>query len=40
VTGFPETVISRGRVIVEDCEYTGRKGQGQFLKRGLYGGLR
>lgn len=39
VTGFPETVISRGRVIVRDCEYVGRKGQGQYLKRGLYGGM-
>ena len=40
VTGFPETVISRGKVIVQDDEYLGRKGDGQFLKRGLYGGLR
>jgi dihydropyrimidinase len=40
VTGFPETVISRGKVIVKDTEYTGRKGDGQFLKRGLYSGLR
>jgi dihydropyrimidinase len=40
VTGFPVTVLSRGRIIVENCEYTGRKGDGQFLKRGLYGGLK
>ena len=40
VTGFPETVISRGRVIIDRCEYIGRKGDGQFLKRGLYGGLK
>jgi dihydropyrimidinase len=40
VTGFPETVISRGKVIVRDTEYVGRKGDGRFLKRGLYGGLR
>jgi len=39
VTGFPETVISRGQVIVRDCDYVGRKGQGQYLKRGLYGGM-
>ncbi len=40
VTGFPETVISRGRVIIDRCEYIGRKGDGQFLKRGLSGGLK
>ena len=40
VTGFPETVISRGKVIVQDTEYVGKKGDGQYLKRGLYGGLR
>jgi dihydropyrimidinase len=39
VTGLSETVISRGRVIVKDCEYVGSKGDGQYLKRGLYGGL-
>ena len=40
VTGFPETVISRGTIIVKNCEYTGSKGDGQFIKRGLYGGMR
>jgi len=40
VHGFPETVISRGRVIVDNCTYTGKKGDGRFVKRGLYGGLR
>ncbi|NOZ03583.1 MAG: dihydropyrimidinase [FCB group bacterium] len=39
VQGFSETVISRGKVIVRDCEYVGKKGDGQFLKRGLFGGL-
>ena len=38
VTGVAETVISRGKIIVENCEYAGRKGDGQFLKRGLYSG--
>ena len=38
VTGVSETVISRGKVIVENCEYVGRKGDGQFLKRWLYSG--
>lgn len=35
VTGVSETVISRGKVIVDNCEYVGKKGDGQFLKRGL-----
>ncbi len=38
VTGFTETVISRGKVIVENTEYLGSKGDGQFLKRGFYSG--
>jgi dihydropyrimidinase len=40
VKGFPETVISRGKVIVENCDYVGRKGDGQFIKRGLYNGIK
>ncbi|MEE8437568.1 MAG: dihydropyrimidinase [Candidatus Neomarinimicrobiota bacterium] len=40
VKGFTETVISRGKTIIRDCEYTGKKGDGQFLKRGLYGGMK
>ena len=39
VKGFSETVISRGKIIVRDCEYEGKKGDGCFLKRGLYSGL-
>ena len=39
VKGFPETVISRGKVIVDNCDYVGRKGDGQFIKRGLYSGI-
>ena len=38
VTGISETVISRGKIIVDNCEYAGKKGDGQFLKRGLYSG--
>ena len=38
VTGVSETVISRGKIIVDNCEYVGKKGDGQFLKRGLYSG--
>ena len=35
VQGKVDTVISRGRVIVEGNEYTGRKGDGRYVKRGL-----
>jgi dihydropyrimidinase len=35
IDGKVDTVISRGSVIVENDQYTGRKGHGQFLKRGL-----
>jgi len=36
VTGMPEAVISRGRVVVEGDKFVGRAGAGQFLKRALY----
>jgi dihydropyrimidinase len=31
--GYPETTISRGRVIVENGEFIGEKGYGKFVKR-------
>jgi dihydropyrimidinase len=34
VTGVTETVISRGRVVVDGGRFTGRAGAGAFLKRG------
>ena len=40
VTGFTETVLSRGKIIINKCEYVGKKGDGRFLKRGLYGGIK
>ena len=40
VTGFTETVLSRGKIIINKCEYVGKKGDGRFLKRGLYGGMK
>ena len=40
ITGVSETVISRGKVVIEDCKYVGSKGDGQFLKRGTYSGIR
>jgi dihydropyrimidinase len=33
VQGVSETVISRGKVIVEDGKFTGRAGAGEFLRR-------
>ena len=39
VKGFTETVLSRGKVIIEKGNYVGRPGDGQFVKRGAYGGL-
>jgi len=38
VRGFSETVISRGKVIVRDTEYVGKKGDGRFIKRKFYSG--
>jgi dihydropyrimidinase len=34
VQGVVETVLSRGRVVVESGEFKGKAGDGQFLKRG------
>jgi dihydropyrimidinase len=33
VTGVTETVLSRGKVIVEGGKFTGKAGAGAFLKR-------
>ena len=33
VTGVSETVISRGRVVIDGGTFTGRAGSGSFLKR-------
>ena len=38
VQGYTETVLSRGRVVVDKGEYVGRPGDGQFIRRGPYGG--
>ena len=34
VKGKVETVLSRGRVVIENGEHTGNQGDGQFIKRG------
>ena len=38
VRGVTKTVLSRGRVVIEDGEYTGKPGDGQFLKRSTFSG--
>ncbi len=39
VQGISETVISRGKIVIKDTGYVGKKGDGQFLKRSLFSGL-
>jgi dihydropyrimidinase len=34
IKGYPETVLSRGKVIIENNEYKGKPGDGKFIKRG------
>jgi dihydropyrimidinase len=36
VRGVTKTVLSRGDVVIEDGKYVGKKGHGQFLKRGFF----
>ena len=38
VRGVTQTVLSRGRVVIEDGKYVGKSGDGQFLKRGAFSG--
>lgn len=33
VQGVTETVLSRGKVVIEDGKYVGKKGDGKFTKR-------
>jgi dihydropyrimidinase len=35
IDGHVDTVISRGKVIIDDSAYLGTKGDGRFIKRGL-----
>jgi dihydropyrimidinase len=37
--GYPDTVISRGKVVVEKNEWKGHNGYGRFIKRARYNGL-
>jgi dihydropyrimidinase len=36
VTGAPSHVLSRGKVVIEDFAYKGKKGDGRFVKRGTF----
>ncbi|MDH3232420.1 MAG: dihydropyrimidinase [Alphaproteobacteria bacterium] len=38
VRGFTETVLCRGKVVIDKGTYVGRPGDGMFVKRGPYGG--
>ena len=38
VTGMPDVVMSRGRILVEGDNFHGKPGTGQFLKRSTYAG--
>ena len=35
IDGHVDTVISRGKVLIEDGAYHGAKGDGRYLRRGL-----
>ncbi|MCY4499726.1 MAG: amidohydrolase family protein, partial [Rhodospirillaceae bacterium] len=39
VKGFTETVLSRGKLVIDKGQYVGRPGYGRFVKRGPYGGI-
>jgi dihydropyrimidinase len=39
VTGMPDVVLSRGRVVVEGDNFLGRAGEGEFLRRSTYSQL-
>jgi len=36
VTGMPSTVLSRGRVVIDNDKFLGRAGAGEFVKRSTY----
>lgn len=38
VRGVTKTVLARGRVVIDNGEYVGKPGDGQFLKRGTFSG--
>ncbi|HYM61070.1 MAG TPA: dihydropyrimidinase [Thermoanaerobaculia bacterium] len=36
IKGVTKTVLSRGELVIEEGQYAGKPGRGQFLKRGLF----
>ena len=40
VTGMPDAVLSRGKVVMSDGKFLGRAGAGEFLRRATYGDVR
>ncbi|HEU4386198.1 MAG TPA: dihydropyrimidinase, partial [Blastocatellia bacterium] len=38
VRGVTKTVLTRGRVIIEDGKYLGKAGDGEFLRRSAFSG--
>jgi dihydropyrimidinase len=36
VTGMPDVVLSRGKVVVENDKFVGRAGAGEFVKRATW----
>ena len=36
VTGMPDVVLSRGKIVVQQDKFLGRAGQGEFLRRATY----
>ena len=38
VKGVTKTVLSRGRVIIDNGKFTGKAGTGEFLRRKTYAG--
>ena len=38
IKGATKTVLSRGKIVIDDGEYTGKPGDGQFLKRSTFSG--
>jgi dihydropyrimidinase len=39
IKGVVETVLSRGRVVVDQGDFKGKSGDGKFLKRGTCVGM-
>jgi dihydropyrimidinase len=39
VTGMPDVVLSRGRVVIDEGKFVGRPGSGQFVRRQTYSGV-